>query len=226
MGDDRCGLWRGVVFDCADQPPKQMNIGKYIASNVASLKGFCELHTNRQNGTSTLKALSSAMISLQRCVKILLCEHFFLVYSMHIYARLESIYRYSFLLLWKCGSAISSRIIKLLISLLIQSLIIIIFLKIMLALSWYFNNLPWLLLHLKNNLNFSQYFEVIYAHIDHMLSPVSVHSTHEKLLQVHGKSDWMTKLSNVNAKFFFVTENSVVVGCLILIAGNVIVRIK
>ncbi|GMY39049.1 outer envelope protein 64, mitochondrial, partial [Fagus crenata] len=48
------------------QPPKHMNFGQYIASNVPSLKQFREQSSNLQNGTSTLKALSSVMVSLQR----------------------------------------------------------------------------------------------------------------------------------------------------------------
>ncbi|KAK9286325.1 hypothetical protein L1049_014716 [Liquidambar formosana] len=48
------------------QPPKHMNFGEYIASNVSSLKGFREQSTNLKNGISTLKALSSVMVSLQR----------------------------------------------------------------------------------------------------------------------------------------------------------------
>ncbi|KAM0016287.1 putative amidase [Helianthus debilis subsp. tardiflorus] len=40
--------------------PKHMNIGQYILSNVPSLKYFL------QNGANSLKALSSAMLSLQR----------------------------------------------------------------------------------------------------------------------------------------------------------------
>ncbi|XP_048337459.2 outer envelope protein 64, mitochondrial isoform X1 [Ziziphus jujuba] len=48
------------------QPPKHVNVSQYIASNVRSLKGFREESTNLQNGTLTLKALSSAMVSLQR----------------------------------------------------------------------------------------------------------------------------------------------------------------
>jgi hypothetical protein len=51
---------------CTDQPPKHMNFGQYIASNVPSLKQFREQSSNLQNGTSTLKALSSVMVSLQR----------------------------------------------------------------------------------------------------------------------------------------------------------------
>lgn len=50
----------------ADQPPKHINFGQHIASNVPSLKGFQEQSSNRQNGISALKALSSAMLSLQR----------------------------------------------------------------------------------------------------------------------------------------------------------------
>ncbi|XP_030459180.1 outer envelope protein 64, mitochondrial [Syzygium oleosum] len=49
------------------QPPKHINFGQHIASNVPSLKDFREQSTNLQNGISTLKALSSAMLSLQRC---------------------------------------------------------------------------------------------------------------------------------------------------------------
>ncbi|KAF8404606.1 hypothetical protein HHK36_009493 [Tetracentron sinense] len=48
------------------QPPKHINIGQYIASNVPSLKGFREPSTNLQHGTSALKALSGVMLSLQR----------------------------------------------------------------------------------------------------------------------------------------------------------------
>ncbi|XP_077251431.1 translocon at the outer membrane of chloroplasts 64-V [Tasmannia lanceolata] len=48
------------------QPPKHMNIGQYIASNVPSLKGFREASTNIQQGISTLRALSNVMLSLQR----------------------------------------------------------------------------------------------------------------------------------------------------------------
>ncbi|XP_065870365.1 outer envelope protein 64, mitochondrial [Euphorbia lathyris] len=48
------------------QPPKHMNFGQYIASNVSSLKEFREQSTNLSNGTSALKALSSVMVSLQR----------------------------------------------------------------------------------------------------------------------------------------------------------------
>ncbi|PKI37846.1 hypothetical protein CRG98_041796 [Punica granatum] len=49
------------------QPPKHINFGQHIASSVPSLKGFREQSTNHQNGISALKALSSAMLSLQRC---------------------------------------------------------------------------------------------------------------------------------------------------------------
>ncbi|KAM6554529.1 hypothetical protein CsatB_015291 [Cannabis sativa] len=48
------------------QPPKHMNFGKHIASNVPSLKGFCEVSSNVQSGAFALKALSSAMVALQR----------------------------------------------------------------------------------------------------------------------------------------------------------------
>ncbi|KAL8222689.1 hypothetical protein R6Q57_020088 [Mikania cordata] len=48
------------------QAPKHMNIGQYILSNVPSLKYFREKTSNQQNGTYTLKALSSAMLLLQR----------------------------------------------------------------------------------------------------------------------------------------------------------------
>ncbi|KAK3185045.1 hypothetical protein Dsin_032331 [Dipteronia sinensis] len=49
------------------QPPKHINFGQHIASNVPSLKGFCEQSTNLEHGTSILRALSSVMVSLQRC---------------------------------------------------------------------------------------------------------------------------------------------------------------
>ncbi|KAB5574345.1 hypothetical protein DKX38_001539 [Salix brachista] len=48
------------------QPQRHINFGQHIASNVPSLKGFLDQSTNLQNGTSILKALSSAMVSLQR----------------------------------------------------------------------------------------------------------------------------------------------------------------
>ncbi|XP_030944215.1 outer envelope protein 64, mitochondrial isoform X2 [Quercus lobata] len=48
------------------KPPKHTNFGQYVGSNVPSLKQFQEPSSNLQNGTSTLKALSSVMVSLQR----------------------------------------------------------------------------------------------------------------------------------------------------------------
>ncbi|XP_055809371.1 outer envelope protein 64, mitochondrial isoform X2 [Solanum dulcamara] len=48
------------------QTPEHLNIGKYIASNVPSLKGFIEQSTIQQNGMSTLRALSSVIFLLQR----------------------------------------------------------------------------------------------------------------------------------------------------------------
>ncbi|XWS68291.1 hypothetical protein CRYUN_Cryun04dG0078300 [Craigia yunnanensis] len=48
------------------KPPMHINFSQYIASNVPSLKGFCQHSTNLQNGISALKALSSVMVSLQR----------------------------------------------------------------------------------------------------------------------------------------------------------------
>ncbi|KAJ6711432.1 AMIDASE 1 [Salix purpurea] len=41
-------------------------LAQHVASNVPSLKGLLDQSTNLQNGTSILKALSSAMVSLQR----------------------------------------------------------------------------------------------------------------------------------------------------------------
>ncbi|WOL13778.1 outer envelope protein 64, mitochondrial [Canna indica] len=49
------------------QPMKHMNIGQYIMTNVLSLKEFVEPSTKKQLCTSTLKAISSAMLLLQRC---------------------------------------------------------------------------------------------------------------------------------------------------------------
>lgn len=57
-----------VFIDYADQTPKHMNISQYIASNVPSLKEFHEPSTKLQQGMSTLKALSTVMILLQRYV--------------------------------------------------------------------------------------------------------------------------------------------------------------
>lgn len=48
------------------QSPKHVNIGQYIASNVPSLKAFCEESSNVQSGAAALKALSSVMILLNR----------------------------------------------------------------------------------------------------------------------------------------------------------------
>lgn len=48
------------------QAPNHMNIGQYILSNVPGLKYFREQTANLQNGTNTLKALSSVMLLLQR----------------------------------------------------------------------------------------------------------------------------------------------------------------
>ncbi|KAH9697837.1 Outer envelope protein 64 [Citrus sinensis] len=48
------------------QNPEHMNVGQYIASNVPSLKGLRAQSTSPENGTATLKALSSVMLSLQR----------------------------------------------------------------------------------------------------------------------------------------------------------------
>ncbi|TVU28575.1 hypothetical protein EJB05_20097, partial [Eragrostis curvula] len=48
------------------QPPKHINIGQYIFTNVPSLKEFCEPATKLQEGVSALKALSTVMLLLQR----------------------------------------------------------------------------------------------------------------------------------------------------------------
>ncbi|VAI49695.1 unnamed protein product [Triticum turgidum subsp. durum] len=48
------------------QPPKHINIGQYICSNVPSLKEFCEPSTKLQEGKSALKALCTVMLLLQR----------------------------------------------------------------------------------------------------------------------------------------------------------------
>ncbi|CAN6274384.1 unnamed protein product [Urochloa humidicola] len=48
------------------QPPKHINIGQYLYSNVPSLKEFCEPATKLQEGMSALKALSTVMLLLQR----------------------------------------------------------------------------------------------------------------------------------------------------------------
>uniref|UniRef100_A0A453PMR7 Amidase domain-containing protein n=1 Tax=Aegilops tauschii subsp. strangulata TaxID=200361 RepID=A0A453PMR7_AEGTS len=48
------------------QPPKHINIGQYISSNVPSLKEFCEPSTKLQEGKSALKALCTVMLLLQR----------------------------------------------------------------------------------------------------------------------------------------------------------------
>ncbi|XP_021753206.1 outer envelope protein 64, mitochondrial-like [Chenopodium quinoa] len=48
------------------QSPKHVNIGQFIASNVASLKAFCEESSIVQSGEGALKALSSVMVLLNR----------------------------------------------------------------------------------------------------------------------------------------------------------------
>ncbi|KAM0891980.1 hypothetical protein ACQ4PT_026050 [Festuca glaucescens] len=48
------------------QPPKHIDIGQYIISNVPSLKEFCEPSTKMQEGNSALKALCTVMLLLQR----------------------------------------------------------------------------------------------------------------------------------------------------------------
>ncbi|KAL7157158.1 hypothetical protein ABFS83_02G059000 [Erythranthe nasuta] len=48
------------------QTSKHMNFGQYIAANVPSLQIFREESTNQQTAMSTLRALSSAMLFLQR----------------------------------------------------------------------------------------------------------------------------------------------------------------
>ncbi|CAM0944083.1 unnamed protein product [Alopecurus aequalis] len=48
------------------QPPKHINIGQYIISNVPTLKEFCEPSTKLQEGNSALKALCTVMLLLQR----------------------------------------------------------------------------------------------------------------------------------------------------------------
>uniref|UniRef100_A0A803LGP1 Amidase domain-containing protein n=1 Tax=Chenopodium quinoa TaxID=63459 RepID=A0A803LGP1_CHEQI len=48
------------------QSPKHVNIGQFIASNVASLKAFCEESSIVQSGVGALKALSSVMVLLNR----------------------------------------------------------------------------------------------------------------------------------------------------------------
>lgn len=59
-------LWiKNQLLFCADQPVKHMNISQYLMSNVLTLKEFVEPSMKKQPG-SALKAISSAMIFLQR----------------------------------------------------------------------------------------------------------------------------------------------------------------
>lgn len=60
------GLSKIYLSDYADQTPRHVNIGQHIAANVPSLKEMCETSNNWNHGISTLKALSNAMILLQR----------------------------------------------------------------------------------------------------------------------------------------------------------------
>lgn len=48
------------------QAPKHMNVGQYVASNVPSLAEFCEKPGKSEDSASTLKALASVMLSIQR----------------------------------------------------------------------------------------------------------------------------------------------------------------
>ncbi|KAF2571646.1 hypothetical protein F2Q70_00006419 [Brassica cretica] len=48
------------------QAPKHMNVGQYVASNVPSLAEFCEKPGTSQDSASSLKALASVMLSIQR----------------------------------------------------------------------------------------------------------------------------------------------------------------
>ncbi|KFK25250.1 hypothetical protein AALP_AA8G087600 [Arabis alpina] len=48
------------------QTPKHINVGQHIASNVPSLAEFCDQSGKSQKSASTLKALSSVMLSIQR----------------------------------------------------------------------------------------------------------------------------------------------------------------
>lgn len=68
---ESCFLMCRPLANCTDQLPKHVNFSQFIASNVPSLKGFCQHSTNLQNGISALQALSSAMVSLQRYMRIL-----------------------------------------------------------------------------------------------------------------------------------------------------------
>lgn len=54
-----------ICFCFADGTPKHMQFGQYIVSNVPSLELFQEESTNKQTA-ATLRALSSAMLLLQR----------------------------------------------------------------------------------------------------------------------------------------------------------------
>ncbi|KAG6792478.1 hypothetical protein POTOM_001628 [Populus tomentosa] len=51
------------------QPQQHINFGQHISLNVPSLKGFRDQSTKLQNGISNLKALCSAMVSLQRYLR-------------------------------------------------------------------------------------------------------------------------------------------------------------
>ncbi|XP_010520942.1 PREDICTED: outer envelope protein 64, mitochondrial [Tarenaya hassleriana] len=57
---------KGIENLSGYQSPKHMNLGQHVASNIPSLKGFCEQSVNLQNSASTLKVLSSVMLSIQR----------------------------------------------------------------------------------------------------------------------------------------------------------------
>ncbi|XP_020575564.1 outer envelope protein 64, mitochondrial [Phalaenopsis equestris] len=48
------------------QPATHMNVSQYIASNVPSIKDFCDPSTKLHQGTSILQALSTIMLSLQK----------------------------------------------------------------------------------------------------------------------------------------------------------------
>lgn len=61
----KCMQFPNICFGFADGTPKHMQFGQYIASNVPSLELFFEESTNKRSA-ATLRALSSAMLLLQR----------------------------------------------------------------------------------------------------------------------------------------------------------------
>nr|GMD31421.1 arogenate dehydratase/prephenate dehydratase 1, chloroplastic-like [Ipomoea batatas] len=70
-----------MCFCILDQTPLHINLGKYIATNVPSLKGFSEEPTCQQQGISTLQAISTVMFQL---LSDMLISYMILCFAFHM----------------------------------------------------------------------------------------------------------------------------------------------